>query len=194
MLLQTNILHMARFAPALQRDAIFSVGGGCSTSLHVRGWRGSLHACAGVHPLCPCQCSRSSAPPALHRPHGSQPSSLLCASSRFRFVLSDWPSPPTAPPPLPPPLEQDGTSGNHAGSLKPLGEEQLAVLDDRAHFERIAARLRGLPGRSAAESELKVGRPGRGAWEGARCFGACWRGLGSWQGPPGVLGRMLVLA
>jgi hypothetical protein len=62
---------------------------------------------------------------------------------------------------LPSPFSQDGKSSAHGGGGgggQPLGEAELAVLDDCTQFERICAQLQACAGGQADEAQLKVGQ------------------------------------
>ncbi|PRW05800.1 hypothetical protein C2E21_9561 [Chlorella sorokiniana] len=65
----------------------------------------------------------------------------------------------------------DGKATAHgaAPGLQPLGEDEVAVLDDASHFRRICAQLEECPGLQANESELKAvlgfrGQRGHRVW------------------------------
>ena len=102
-------------------------------------------------------------PPSL--PSCSLPLRRSAAAARLPCIARRA-RPPTRPPTHPtaqlpnPRPRQDGKSQVHGarpGQQAALGEEELAVLDDRSHFARVCAQLAACAGQQADESQLKVG-------------------------------------
>ena len=136
---QTNILHLPRFAPT-------DVGKGATMTVRLPACLPAVQLPLAARPAAPrrpfpCQqVQQQWQPPSqTHAPHA-----VWCAAPRLPH-LQDGKS--TA----------HGGAGGSASQEAALGDDEVAVLDDASHFRRICARLAACAGQQANETELKVG-------------------------------------